>query len=274
MRVERQLAGWRLPLASFSLLAVWFAPSVGLFALVAFAPIAVILMKIAAYEDRKQGEIDAAVLEERRHLARDLHDGTFSLLTGVALETERLLRMPKKKLAQAQDQIRQIQDSLSDGQRTLRLLIDGLRTGAPALLSDDVNLDARLKRLAERLERQWRVAIDWTTEAECHDAPPAVLDQVYLMIHEALVNVGRHANATTASVTVTVSGEEMRIVVADDGRGFDLATRREGETVPAGPAGPWTVRERAARLGGTVAVESGHDRTVVEIRIPITPVRA
>jgi signal transduction histidine kinase len=215
---------------------------------------------------------EAAVLEERLRLARDLHDGAFHLLTGVALETGQLLRMPRHKLAGAQDRIRQIQDCLSDGQRTLRLLIDSLRMVEPDLPAGEVNLEARLKKLAERLERQWGVEVHWTA-ADCEDVPRAILDEVYLMIHEALVNTARHANATTASVSVTICGEQMRIVVADDGRGFDINGPYDHETLLAGQMGPWTLRERAASLGGTVAIESGPSLTVVEIRIPIKPAR-
>jgi signal transduction histidine kinase len=206
------------------------------------------------------------VLQERLHLARDLHDGAFHVLTGIVLEMERLLRMPEIQLASG-DRVRELQGSLAEGQRAMRLLIDRLRMAAPEPAAD-VSLEARLKSLAERLERQWGVTIQWTV-MDCEELPPTVLDEIYLMVHEALLNVGRHASATAARVSVTASAERVTIVVADDGRGFGFTGRYDHETLVARRIGPWSLKQRAAALGGTVAIESGSGPTVVEVQFPV-----
>ena len=218
----------------------------------------------------RQDLADAAVLKERLRMARDLHDGGFHVLAGVAMELERLLRMPKSELAGAKDRIREIRDSMVDGQRGMRELIDGLRL-APEPTSG-LSLEARLKSLAERLERQWRVEIRYTI-TDCEDLPRAIVDEIYLMVHEALVNIGRHASATTASVSVTASGDRVKIVVTDDGRGFGFTGRYDHETLVARQIGPWTLKQRAASLGGGIAIESGSGRTVLEIQVPVRTAR-
>jgi signal transduction histidine kinase len=137
---------------------------------------------------------EKAVIEERLRLARDLHDGTFHSFMGMALEVERLLRMPGLELADARRSLLQMQRNLQDEQRTLRMLIESLRASDPPPWTVDASLGTRLKDLVSRLERQRGLKID-VRAADLSDFPPGRWVDVCLIVHEALVNVARHAGA-------------------------------------------------------------------------------
>jgi signal transduction histidine kinase len=93
------------------------------------------------------------------------------------------------------------------------------------------------------------------------------------MIHEALVNVARHAAATSAAVQMHQEDEALRIVVTDDGRGFGFSGRRDHRTLSSLRAGPRSLRERVAALGGTLAVDSSDRGARLELIVPLAVAR-
>ncbi len=210
---------------------------------------------------------ETAVLEERIRLARNLHDGTFQSLTGLALEVERLLRMRALAPAEARDALHQMQLSLLDEQQTLRMLIRGLRTSDTATWAGDASLETHIKDLVNRVERQRRLKVDFRT-TELVGIPISRWADVCLIVHEALVNVGRHAEASCCRLEVGLREQQVSVVVADNGRGFPFKGRYDHDTLSALRIGPSTLRERAILLGGTVTVESTDAGSRVEIRFP------
>jgi signal transduction histidine kinase len=209
-----------------------------------------------------------AALEERLRVARDLHDGGFHVLTGFALELERLLRMPELAPARMQERLRAVQRSLADEQRTLRMLIDSLRSAGPERPELDAGLDARLGALAARLARQWGLEVHWRV-AGLDGLSPSMQSTVYLMVHEALVNVARHAGASAASVDVTGAGAWITITVQDNGHGLAANEQNDRRAAPTVNPGPRTLRERATSLGGSVAIDSSDSGTRVAIELPV-----
>ncbi len=211
---------------------------------------------------------ETALLEERLRLARNLHDGTFQSLTGLALEVERLLRMRDLAPTEARDSLREMQLSLQDEQQTLRMLIRGLRTSDAATWAGDASLDTHIKDLVNRVERQWTLKVDVRT-TQLAAIPLKRWADVYLIIHEALVNVGRHAQASSCRLEVGLHGQQVGVLVADNGRGFPFKGRYDHNALTALRIGPSTLRERTILLGGTVTVESSDAGSRVEIRFPL-----
>ena len=222
------------------------------------------------YFHLRQDLAEAELLEERLRLARDLHDSAFHVFTGVAMQLEYLLRVPESELAASTDRIGEIRDSLVEGQRTMREMIDSLRLGPEP--TSGLGLEARVKGLVERSRRWWRLDIQYTI-TDCDDLPRAIVDEIWLMVHEALVNVGRHACAAAATISVTASDGGVKIIITDDGRGFGFTGRYEHDTLVVRQIGPWSLKQRAAALGGRIAIQSGLGRTVVEVRVPIRTAR-
>ena len=210
----------------------------------------------------------AALAEERLRLGRDLHDGAFHLLTGMAFEVERLLRKPEPTSANTRDLLQQVQRSLEEEQRTLRILIEGLRTSGTEARGIDMGPETHLKELVSRIQRQWGLNVDVRADDLAH-IPIDWWPDLCLLVNESLVNAGRHAGASSCMLEIGVKDGQVSIVVADDGRGFSLKGHYDHGQLAILGLGPSTLRERTALLGGTVTLDSTDTGSRVEILLPL-----
>ena len=195
---------------------------------------------------RSRAEIVAATDAERRRIERDLHDGTQRRLVSLALH----LGMARASLTDAPEPIRQVieqaHDEATEALAELRQLVRGLH---PAVL-DDRGLDAALSGIAANAPLPVRLRVDVPTRCS-----PAIEAVAYFVVSEALTNVAKHAGASHAEVTVERTGDRLRIVVSDDGRGG--ATLDGGGTTANGNGtGLRGLAQRAAAVDGTLTVES------------------
>ncbi len=198
----------------------------------------------------------AAQEEERRTIARELHDEVGQVLSALKVELDLAQRSiaaggPATELAEAQ--------TIADGAlNTVRNLTQLLH---PAAL-DDLGLvpaiDSSLRGLARRQ--------DIRTTLHQHGLPDRLPREVelaaYRIVQEAITNVGKHAHATRCDVHLTQLDDRLLIEVEDDGVGFVDDTDRP---IIARGLGLISVRERASRLGGTfnVVSEPGHGTRLI-----------
>jgi signal transduction histidine kinase len=214
--------------------------------------------------------VERVAREERVRSARDLHDGPLHALAGVALEMEAFLRTPKLDLARVRERFREIQDSLASEQRSLRILIRSLKAPTQDALDPPLGLSDRLGGLVRRLERQWGLRVEWSaTNTEA--VPDRLANEVYLLVHEALVNAARHAGASWVSLEVAHTNGRVTIAVADDGHGHSFKGRYDGATLATLGLGPATLRERTTHLGGSLTMDSTDAGTRLEISLPALP---
>jgi signal transduction histidine kinase len=196
---------------------------------------------------RSRAEIVAATDAERRRIERDLHDGTQRRLVSLAMH----LGMARASLTDAPEPVRQVieqaHDEATEALAELRQLVRGLH---PAVL-DDRGLDAALSGIAAGAPLPVRLRVE--VAARC---APGVEAVAYFVVSEALTNVAKHAEASRADVTVERTGDRLRVVVADDGRGG--ATLDPGTAPPAngGGTGLRGLAQRAAAVDGTLTVDS------------------
>jgi signal transduction histidine kinase len=195
---------------------------------------------------RSRAEIVAATDAERRRIERDLHDGTQRRLVSLAMH----LGMARASLTDAPEPVRQVieqaHDEATEALAELRQLVRGLH---PAVL-DDRGLDAALSGIAANAPLPVRLRVDVPTRCA-----PGVEAVAYFVVSEALTNVAKHAGASHAEVTVERTGDRLRIVVSDDGRGG--ATLDGGGTAANGNGtGLRGLAQRAAAVDGTLTVES------------------
>ncbi|MGY1743415.1 MULTISPECIES: sensor histidine kinase [unclassified Blastococcus] len=212
--------------------------------------------------------------EERRRLRHDLHDGVGPELAGMALQLERLAG----KLAGHEDAAAlagRLRDQMRRTVAAVRRAVDDLRP--PAL--DELGLVGALRehvaayRLTAAATGPGRPAddagADVTVLAE-QELPPlraAVEVAAYRIATEAVANAVRHAGATDCRVCLAVDGDDLLVVVTDDGRGIDPGA------VPG--VGSTSMRERAAELGGTLEIETAPgEGTTVRTRLPLTTTEA
>jgi signal transduction histidine kinase len=211
-------------------------------------------------EERLQNTIDAAE-QERSRWARELHDETLQALAVLRMRLSSALRGETAEELEKTGQaaVEQIDDEIVK----LRRLITELR---PASL-DTIGLEAALQALAEQHQQAsgtLKVDCDCELPRDEDGRPTPVLETaVYRLVQEALNNVSKHSLARRAEITVRTSSRAIEIEVSDDGVGF------EPNLVPEG-FGLVGMRERAALLGGTLAVESTRGSgTQVRAEIPL-----
>jgi signal transduction histidine kinase len=211
----------------------------------------------SSYARMAELEGDRAIAAERERLMRDMHDGTGgALVSAIAM-------------AEAGGAPAAVAEVLRDALADLRLSIDSLDPSEHDLAS---LLGAARARLAPRFEgRAARIAWEVREVPMPADFGPASALQVLRIFQEAIVNAMRHAGASTVTVRTDVEKDAdartwIAIVVADDGRGFDVDACAPK---PGGGRGLGNMRRRAAALGGDLAIESGPGGTRVRLRLPV-----
>ncbi len=182
--------------------------------------------------------------EERRYIARELHDEIGQVLTGLKLMLDMSVRVPPEVVA----------GRLQEAQALVCHLIDQVQELAldlrPTML-DDYGLLPALTWHLERFKAQTGIDVAFEHCGLEQRLPPAVETAAYRIAQEALTNVARHAAVNQAALALTVEGEELCICIADQGRGFDVKA-----VVAAGAStGLSGMRERASALGGRLTVE-------------------
>lgn len=198
-------------------------------------------------------------VEERQRLARELHDSVAQALYGVTLSATAAARLlAAGDTARAATYLGEIRETSEEALREMRLLIFELR---PPILEREglvAALQARLDAVEGRAG-----GLEATLEARDAPAlPPALEEAIYRIAQEALNNVLKHARARRVTVTLEQDGPLARLLVADDGAGFDPSATRRG-------LGLRGMAERAAQIGGTLRVTSAPGRgTLVRLEVP------
>ena len=210
--------------------------------------------------------------EERRRIARELHDQVGQTVTGLSLG----LRMLEETLAG-------VDPAVDERLSWLRSLAAGIgqdihRAAAdlrPAAL-DDFGLAAALTALAADWGRRHGIALDLHTVGTVDRLPPEIETVIYRVAQEALTNVLKHAHARTVSVLLERREDGIRLIVEDDGDGFDLDAAPGDARPHLGLSG---MRERLLLVGGSLEVESAPGSgtalfMTVPDRLPCAPVIA
>jgi len=212
---------------------------------------------------------EADVAHERVRLAQDLHDGLLQSLAAAALQVESARAAVATDPVAASERLADVQKALAAEQRELRLFIRHMKPGAFRDEGPTAPLCERLQDLAARIGREWGFAIRVDHDGLRTSLDPALEQQTYLMVHEAVMNAARHAGATAVRVDLLTGDGFLRIAVEDDGRGFPFQGRHDAPALAASRQGPVSLRERVTMLGGSLVVESSAKGARVEIGLPL-----
>jgi signal transduction histidine kinase len=213
----------------------------------------------AATRRRLIADIVTAGEEERRRMAGEIHDDAVQNMTVVLLR----LGMLRRELADSghADVIEQLEESVRHSIERLRGMIAGL---APPELERG-GLGPAVRATLDQLEQEFglRTRLDDRLEAE----PDLQVGSIaFRIVHEALANARKHAQASAIEVTLQTVDGGVSARVADDGAGFDAEDAFE--QAERGHLGLGTMRERAELMGGWLKVDSGHDGTTIEFWLP------
>ena len=196
-------------------------------------------------------QITKAQEEERRRIARELHDDTSQVLLALSRQIDNFLRGNEHLTPNDVAFLKQMRQQLNDALEGVRRFSQALR---PPML-DDLGLLPAVRWLAGEMKKLTEIEIDFKVAGAERRLPPEVELTLFRAIQEALANVWRHAQASKAEVAVEFSESKVRISVSDNGKGFEPLERMESlpRTGKLGLAG---IEERMRLLGGSLKVRS------------------
>lgn len=200
-----------------------------------------------------------AAFEERTRLAREIHDSLLQGVTGIMLQLRASLPSLHGAPAAATESIRRVVELAESTIRDARRAVWDMR--ALPLVTKGLP-----KAIEEAVQRAaGTIALDFAIKGESRPLRPDVEDTVFRVAQEAVVNAVKHADAKRISVRLTYAPRSVRLTVTDDGRGF-LVKRPFG--AHAGRWGLLGMRERAERIGASLAIRSAPNRgTTVTLRV-------
>jgi len=197
---------------------------------------------------------DLATLEERRRLAREIHDGIAQEVAGLGFLVDDALATPSDE--QTEQALRRIRDELTRIVTELRLSIFDLRTEVGAGIGEALSAHVRA------VGAEAGLTVHLVLDEDPTRLPPGVAPEILRIAQEAVANARRHAHARTLWVTYRVTEGNAFLRVADDGQGI-----AEGRGRPDS-FGMQIMRERAARIGASFTVKRRSPQgTVVELSL-------
>lgn len=202
--------------------------------------------QLAAFTHR----VVTAQEEERRRIARDLHDDTGQALTSLLIRLRVLAKAHDiRDMAAVQQGLEELREMAAQAMENVRRMARQLR---PAAL-DDLGLVAALREHIRETADSLGIPIDFQVANDEMRLAPEVELVLYRVVQEALTNVARHARATRAAVTLGAHDGLVTATVEDDGCGFDvkgvLASQDQG-------LGLFGMQERASLVGGRLRIDS------------------
>jgi signal transduction histidine kinase len=203
-----------------------------------------------------------AVMIERQRLARELHDSVSQALYGIALGARTARALLDRDPVAAIEPIEYVAALANAGMAEMRALIFELR---PESLEEE-GLVVALTKHAESLRARHQLDVQIELGEE-PDLPLAMKEELYRIAQESLHNIVKHARASAVTLRLyapTPQAPVLALDISDNGLGFD------SEGAFPGHLGLRSMRERAARLGGTLGIDSAPGRgTHIRVRVPV-----
>jgi len=199
-------------------------------------------------------------LAERTRVARELHDTLLQTVQGSKLVADHALkdRADHARLVRA---LEQLSTWLAQGVEEGRAALNSLRTST----TETNDLAEALRRAADESRARTDAEISVTTSGESRQLHPMVRDEIYRIGYEAIRNACLHSRGDCVAVTLEY-GRDLTLSVRDNGVGFDAGVAEQGK---AGHFGLPGMKERAARIGGTLTLVSGRGSgTAVTLVVP------
>lgn len=211
-------------------------------------------------EDIKQKQylgikIIKAQEEERKRVAREIHDGPAQLIANLVIKTELCEKLIDMDAQKAKEELANIRGFLRSSLSDVRKIIYDLR---PMSL-DDLGLVPTLQRYISNYSEENGISIDFMVFGAPKPLKPVVELAAFRIIQEALSNIKKHSEARNGCVRVEFTTDQLNLLISDDGKGFDKnsvkAARREG-----GGYGLLSMKERVELLNGKFDIKTSHGK--------------
>jgi len=198
--------------------------------------------------------------EERKRVARDIHDGPAQSIANLVFRVEFTQKLLNKDMEKARVELQELKNLIRHSMQDVRKIIYNLR---PMSL-DDLGLVPTLKRYVDNFIEQNEILIEFNVIGNRKRLPGIYEVTVFRLIQEALNNIFKHARASSGKVRLEYAKERINIFVSDDGIGFNI------EEIDEEKYGLFSMQERCNLLGGSLDIKSKKNKgTIIKIRIPI-----
>lgn len=202
---------------------------------------------------------------ERARVARELHDGVIQSLIGLEMNVDVLRRQqetPPEKVAAELERIQSLLRQEVVNLRELMLQMKPLDLGPKELLD-------YLAATVEKFRQDTGMKASFISALSEVTLTPRVSNELARIVQEALVNARKHSGAHNVVVRFDAVDGDWKLVIDDDGRGFDFTGRLSQSELDAARKGPLVIKERVRSIGGELQIESTPGRgSRLEIRIP------
>ena len=188
-------------------------------------------------------ELIRAEEDQRSRISRELHDGVGQIMTAVNIELQMLHEAAPGEMKARVEDVRAL---AAQCQTEMRRVSHELR---PAIL-DELGLAEAVRALGARMAKHAHIAVDCRIEGDVDSLPADSVIACYRLVQEALNNVVRHANASSAHVSLTRGQNNLVVTVTDDGRGIRYDPSAP-EATRDGHFGLVGMQERIRAIGGT-----------------------
>jgi PAS domain S-box-containing protein len=222
-----------------------------------------------ADEARRNAEVSAKLLQaqdaEKRRIARELHDGVGQLMAAIGMNVSQVLR-EKDRLTPATAQCvvenRSLVDQAVAEIRTVSYLLH------PPML-EEMGLTSALPMYIDGFAKRSKVQVTFDAPPDLGRLSPECELTLFRVVQECLTNIHRHSGSSTASVTLSCNGEEVKLEVQDSGKGIDEKTTKNINDGAGTGVGLRGMRERVNSMHGQMVVHSDSSGTSVVVTLPM-----
>jgi PAS domain S-box-containing protein len=199
--------------------------------------------------------------EERRHIARELHDSAGQVLAVLGMNMGQLAQQVRQELRPAAQEILQLVQQLTQELRTMSYLLH------PPLL-DEIGLSAALNWYVQGVTERSQIDIRLTISENLGRLPAELELILFRLVQECLTNVHRHSGSKSATINVAREGDSVSLEVQDQGHGIPPERLAEIQTYASG-VGIQGMRERVRQFHGEMSIESDETGTRIFVVLPV-----
>ncbi|HHW44023.1 MAG TPA: histidine kinase [Desulfotomaculum sp.] len=202
--------------------------------------------------------------EERRRVAREIHDGPAQVLANIVMQAEFVQALIEMDPARAKEEIKSLRDMVRQSLQDVRQIIFDLR---PMVL-DDLGLVPAIKKYVEDFKCRSGIPVELLVMGSSQRLPAALEVTLFRVLQESLHNIRKHAGECRVTVKLEILPQKVNLMIRDTGKGFDPKDHREqDEHQGYGLVG---MRERTQLLKGELSISSAPGQgTVILVSVPL-----
>ncbi|SET80696.1 two-component system, NarL family, sensor histidine kinase DegS [Natronincola peptidivorans] len=202
--------------------------------------------------------------EERKRVARDIHDGPAQSLANLVIKAEICEKLLEVDLQKSKKELKELKKCTRESIKDIRKIIYNLRP----MSIDDLGFITALQRYVEKFQNETNIVVDFVILSEIPLEDSIKSLSIFRIVQEALNNIRKHANAFSVAIRIEMNKKSIGISIKDDGVGFNLEEIKLQEKEDGG-FGLLNIKERVELLNGNLKIESEIKKgTTILVNIP------